>query len=298
MDIRRLIRVKSHERALFLGFTDMTSATQAFFNILSTSDLAALIRDGADRSIFDCRSKLGQPGWGRRAFEGGHISGAQFLDLDHDLALPPSDAGRHPLPSLARWLSIVRRFGVENTHQVILYDDAGGAYAGRAWWMFRWLGHEAVAVLDGGLNAWQSDLDTSTHPLPEPSEFQSKPALTKLVSTTDLVSNTGRTLLDARAQARFDGEEEPIDPVAGHIPGAMCFPFPENLDANGLFKAPDLLKKRFAKLGDDPICYCGSGVTACHNILAMHIAGLPEPTLYADSWSGWITDPNREVASR
>ncbi len=123
------------------------------------------------------------------------------------------------------------------------------------------------------------------------------PALTKLISTPDLAVGTAQSLLDARAQERFDGREEPIDPVAGHIPGAMCFPFPDNLGVDGLFKSPELLKTRFANLGDEPICYCGSGVTACHNILAMHIAGLPEPTLYADSWSGWITDPTREVAT-
>jgi thiosulfate/3-mercaptopyruvate sulfurtransferase len=196
-------------------------------------------------------------------------------------------------------LAVVRRFGVQNHHQVVLYDDAGGAYAARAWWMFRWLGHSDVAVLDGGLASWTGDLERA-EPAATTSDFQAKPALTKLISTADLAkthASTDHRLLDARTQIRFDGKEEPIDPVAGHIPGAACFPFQENLGPTGSFQTAAWLKERFSDLGQDPICYCGSGVTACHNILAMHIAGLAEPTLYADSWSGWITDPARPVAT-
>lgn len=265
-------------------------------DIIDAPGLALLSQSDVPFSLFDCRSKLGEPGWGRSAFEAGHIDGAQFLDLDLDLADPPNEDGRHPLPTRERWLATVRSRGVGQTDQIVLYDDAGGAYAARAWWMFRWLGHDTVAVLDGGLAAWPHPLVTENHPAPQASNYQPDAPLTRMITTAELETLEGQhTLIDARTQTRFDGKEEPIDPIAGHIPGAVCYPFQANLSESGQFLGAGQLRDRFAGLEDDAICYCGSGVTACHNILAMHIAGLPEPRLYAPSWSGWITDGARPV---
>ena len=180
-----------------------------------------------------------------------------------------------------------------------MYDDAGGAMAARAWWMLRWAGHAEVAVLNGGLAAWTGPIESGPAQQVEPSDFQPGDPLTRLITVDELmplVEAGGHTLVDARAPGRFSGAEDPIDPVAGHIPGAVCTPFGGNLDEQGLFKPAQQLA---ARLPDDPdaIYYCGSGVTAAHNILAAHIAGLPEPILYADSWSGWIRDPDRPVAT-
>lgn len=270
----------------------MSDKKSPYMNVIQVHELARL----EHAAVFDCRAKLGVPGWGRNAFNEGHIPGAQFLDLDIDLAAPPDQRGRHPLPDLEIWLETVRRLGVRNSDQIVIYDDASGAYAARAWWMFRWIGHQAVAVLDGGLDQWQSPLETESAARPR-SEFEARASLTQLIDSDQVArSLADLNLVDARTQARFDGEEEPIDPVAGHIPGAVCLPFQGNLTADGRFLDADELKARFTDQGDNLVCYCGSGVTACHNILAMHIAGLPEPRLYADSWSGWITDANRPIA--
>ena len=264
-----------------------------YTNIITAEALQAL----SDVVIFDCRAKLGAPGWGRSAFNEAHLPGAQFLDLDEDLAAPPDHRGRHPLPDTETWLATVRKFGVKNEDQIVIYDDASGAYAARAWWMFRWLGHEAVAVLDGGIQNWGGQLDQAVS-APSRSDFHMKAPLTRLINSPEVASSLSElNLIDARAEARFNGEEEPIDPIAGHIPGATCLPFQGNLDHQGNFLPPDVLADRFDRSGQDLTCYCGSGVTACHNILAMHIAGLSEPQLYADSWSGWITDTNRPVAT-
>jgi thiosulfate/3-mercaptopyruvate sulfurtransferase len=269
-----------------------------YTNIISATDLAAVL---PQCTVLDCRAKLGDPNWGRRAYLSGHIAGAYYADLDRDLADPPNAHGRHPLPERARFEAIIRRWGVDAGTQVVTYDDAGGAYAARAWWMFRWMGHESVAVLDGGLAAWGEALKTGDEAPPGTSDFSTRDPLTRYISSDELSaqleSQQPPTLVDARTRPRWAGAEEPIDPIAGHIPGAHCYPFKENLNAQGGFKSPAELRARFNAPGSEIVCYCGSGVTAAHNILAMHIAGLAEPLLYADSWSGWITDPSRPVAT-
>ena len=187
-------------------------------------------------------------------------------------------------------------WGANDEDQLIFYDDAGGAFAARGWWLARWCGHEAAALLDGGLQAWQGEL-TGAIATPRPGNFSLRPPLTRWVSVEEIERGLDRfTLIDARAKPRFDGLEEPIDPVAGHIPGAHCRPFQDNLSANGKFHPPSLLRSRFAKLTNNPVCYCGSGVTAAHNVLAMRVAGLEEAALYPGSWSEWIKNPKRPVA--
>jgi len=273
-------------------------AAIVYTDIISAADLAAILPQSA---VLDCRAKLGDPAWGRRAYLSGHINSAQYADLDADLADPPGVHGRHPLPKPERFAATIRRWGIDAGRQVVVYDDAGGAFAARAWWMFRWLGHTSVAVLDGGLASWGQALKTGAESPPPRSDFAAQAPLTQVISSDELhTALTARhppTLVDTRARSRWAGEEEPIDPVAGHIPGAHCYPFQENLSADGCFKTATELRARFNAPGAHIVCYCGSGVTAAHNILAMHIAGLDEPALYADSWSGWITDPSRPVAT-
>lgn len=250
--------------------------------------------------VLDCRAQLGDVNWGRQAYLQGHIPGAHFADLDVDLADPPGNAGRHPLPDIARFRQWAGKMGLTAERQVVAYDDASGAYAARAWWMLRWLGHANVAVLDGGLSQWTGELQRDLPPTPTAGSYPERPCLTRMISSAELHKRLNelapKQLIDARTQPRWAGKVEPIDPIAGHIPGAVCMPFQENLKPEGGFKSADDLAARFARVAENPICYCGSGVTAAHNILAMHVAGLPEPTLYADSWSGWITDPARPVA--
>lgn len=247
--------------------------------------------------FLDCRSTLGDPDAGRRAYASGHIAGALFLSLDDDLAATPGAGGRHPLPDPESLVDRLRALGINDSDQVVVYDDAGGAYAARAWWCLRWLGHEAVAVLDGGLQAWPAPLTTEVT-RPAAGNFSQRPSLTRSLDVATLVADRcAYQLIDARTQARFDGLEEPIDPVAGHIPGAICRPFQENLKENGTFRPASELARRFPA-GDDVVCYCGSGVTAAHNVLAMRVAGLPEPILYPGSWSEWIRDEARPIATR
>ncbi len=285
----------------------------SFTTLITAKELADHPTHGL--RILDCRGRLGDPAWGQMAFDQGHIPGAVHADMDRHLATQPNQHGRHPLPSPQAWLAQIQAWGIENQDQVVVYDDAGGSFAGRAWWMMRWLGHLNVAVLDGGLNNWSGSLTEPGGRVEaySPSQFQAATPLTKLSSAEDVLTlsttlmnaanSATEYLIDARALARFAGDEEPIDPVAGHIPGAVCLPFSDNLDDQGFFKAPDDLARRFLALGlershKDPAVtiYCGSGVTAIHNILAMRIAGFGEAALYADSWSGWIVDANRPVA--
>ena len=267
-----------------------------YTNLISAADLSAIAQDCV---ILDCRSQLGDPEWGRGQYEQGHIQGALYVHLDSDLADPPSAHGRHPLPDPTVFADRVGAWGIGNNTQVVCYDDAGGAYAARAWWMLRWLGHAKVAILNGGLQTWSEPLEAGEAPTPRPVHFTQQAALTKLISADELqaqLSNpSGGVLVDARARSRWSGEAEPIDPVAGHIPGAHCYPFHDNLRDDGLFRSATELRTRFNTSGAPVICYCGSGVTATHNLLAMHVAGLPEGTLFADSWSGWITDSSRPV---
>jgi thiosulfate/3-mercaptopyruvate sulfurtransferase len=250
---------------------------------------------GFSGKFIDCRTRLGDPDWGLKAYQDGHIAGAAYLSLDHDLAAPPGAGGRHPLPDPARLVRRLEALGINDGDQVVVYDDAGGAFAARAWWCLRWLGHEAVALLDGGLDAWPAPLQKQSAS-EAPGNFSRRPPLTRVVDASAIADHSERyRLLDARAEARFRGEEEPIDPVAGHIPGAVCVPFQGNLGPDGRFRSAAELRARFPER-DDVVCYCGSGVTAAHNVLAMRHAGLPEPALYPGSWSEWIRDPARPVA--
>lgn len=248
----------------------------------------------------DCRAQLGDLEYGRRAYAAGHVPGAVHADLDQDFASAPGPNGRHPLPDPQTLAATLRTWGINDHDQIVAYDDAGGAFAARAWWCLRWLGHAAVAVLDGGLAAWPEPL---TKAVPEfaPGDFSIRPSLTRSMDADAVLQliqqeapdSNPTALLDARTLARFNAEQEPIDAIAGHIPGARCFPFQDNLNADGTFKSPAELAQRFAQLPDDSVCYCGSGVTAAHNVLAMVTAGHPEPILYPGSWSEWITDPSR-----
>jgi thiosulfate/3-mercaptopyruvate sulfurtransferase len=215
------------------------------------------------------------------------------LSLDEDLAEPPGDKGRHPLPDPDRLAARLRGLGISDNDQVAVYDDAGGAFAARAWWCLRWLGHEAVAVLDGGLKAWSAPL-TDNLVSPDPGDFSIRPTLTRTIGVQELASSLADySLIDARSQPRFDGREEPIDSIAGHIPGAQCRPFQANLNKDGKFVDPQTLAARFPANVEAVVCYCGSGVTAAHNILAMRVAGLQEPMLYPGSWSEWIRSEDR-----
>jgi len=272
--------------------------------LIGAGELAAALGSAAEGvghriRILDCRARLDDPGFGPRAYAEGHLPGAVYASIDLDFASPPGDGGRHPLPRAEDLAARLRAWGVDDDDQVVTYDDAGGAFAARAWWCIRWLGHAAVAVLDGGLKAWTGPL-TREVPQPAPGGFSVRRSLTRTIEAVDIVRTIGTKdgaadldLIDARARPRFEGREEPIDPVAGHIPGAVCLPFQENLGPDGRFRAPAELAERFAGHGAATICYCGSGVTAAHNILAMRVAGLPEPVLYPGSWSEWIRDPAR-----
>ena len=260
--------------------------------------------------VLDCRFALEDPDYGRRSYAEGHIAGSYFADLEQDLSgtVVRGVTGRHPLPEPESLLERLRDCGISNDSEVVLYDDGPGAFAARAWWLLAWLGkRDGVYLLDGGLKAWHAaGLPLSLDPAPhEPGHLQGKPDPTLVVSADQLQARLGQpelTLLDARAQPRFRGEAEPIDPVAGHIPGAQCAPFTDNLCADGTFLPAEVLRERLAaKLGDRPastlVCYCGSGVTACHNLFALCLAGYPLVPLYAGSWSEWITDPQRPVAT-
>ena len=267
-----------------------------YTNLISAAQLQA---DLPTITVLDCRSQLGDPQWGPAQYREQHISGALYAHLDTDLADPPDHRGRHPLPERQRFIACVENWGITPQTQVVCYDDAGGAYAARAWWMLRWLGHKAVAVLDGGMGSWQGPWASGPQPNVTPTRYESGTPLTRQIDVATLLAQLDSAqapyLLDARARVRWAGIQEPIDAVAGHIPGAHCHPFQDNLDPQGHFLDAATLRAQLPAVDQPVVCYCGSGVTAAHNILAMHIAGLPEPQLYADSWSGWITDPQRPV---
>ncbi|MCY1394558.1 putative thiosulfate sulfurtransferase SseB [compost metagenome] len=260
--------------------------------------------------ILDCRFALEDKDYGKRSYALGHIEGAHFADLEHDLSgkVVKGVTGRHPLPHPGVLIEHLQHWGINADSTIVLYDDGPGAFAARAWWLLAWLGkRKSVYLLNGGLKAWHAaGLPLSLDPAPtEVGHFSGKPDPSLLISAQHLHERLGDpalTLLDARALPRFRGEVEPIDPVAGHIPGAQCAAFTENVDADGRFLPAEQLKQRFAaKLGDRSpnavVAYCGSGVTACHNLFAMCLAGYPLAPLYAGSWSEWITNPQREVAT-
>lgn len=246
-----------------------------------------------DVRIVDTRWYLDDEAQGRREYGLGHIRGAVFLDLDSDLS-GEEGPGRHPLPDRELFANTLSTAGIGSAHHVIVYDHGPGAIAARMWWMLRWAGHSEVSVLDGGFAAWQgAGLATSSStPGYTNAEFTLGEQLTRTIDRSALRSRLGEVqIFDARAGDRYRGETEPVDPVAGHIPTALSAPTTGNLGPDGRFKSPDALAARFIGLGAERsasiISSCGSGVTACHNILALHIAGFPEPTLYPGSWSDW-----------
>ena len=260
--------------------------------------------------ILDCRFALEDPDYGLRSYAEGHIEGAQFADLERDLSGPVTKGvtGRHPLPDPDELIERLRGWGINNDSDVVLYDDGPGAFASRAWWLLAWLGkRDGVFVLDGGLKAWHAagfplNLDSVKVPRGHFDGAPDNQLLIKAQALQKRLNDPALTLIDARALPRFRGEVEPIDPVAGHIPGAQCAAFGENLDSSGRFLPVEQLKQRFAeKLGDrspdELVAYCGSGVTACHNLFALALAGYPLGKLYAGSWSEWINDPQRGVAT-
>lgn len=260
--------------------------------------------------ILDCRSSLDDLDYGQRSYAEGHIEGSSYADLLNDLSGPITKGatGRHPLPDPQVLIERLRFWGVNNDSEIVLYDDGPGAYAARAWWLLAWLGkRDGVYILDGGLKAWHAaglplSLDPPGH---RQGSFQGTPDESLVLSAADVQARLGApemTLIDARAPARFRGEVEPIDPIAGHIPGAQCAAFTDNLGPDGRFLPAEQLKQRFAQTlkgrsPDQLVAYCGSGVTACHNLFALCLAGYPLGRLYAGSWSEWINDPAREVAT-
>lgn len=316
-----------------------------YTTVISAAELAPHVGD-ARWVILDCRHDLLDPDAGRAAYDSGHIAGAQFANIDTDLSGAKTGAdgvfrGRHPLPERADLVATLRGWGVGDDSQVVAYDAHGGMFAARLWWLLRWLGHRAVAVLDGGLPAWQAagqplvtaadedgagaasaSASASAPAAAARGSFTERPALTRTVSLDDVVANltahgaAARVVIDARAADRYRGENETIDPVGGHIPGARNRFFKDNLGADGRFKDAAQLQAEWAPLlagvagmaglaganavpqpAQQAIMQCGSGVTACHNLLALEVAGLPGAALYPGSWSEWCADPARPVAT-
>jgi thiosulfate/3-mercaptopyruvate sulfurtransferase len=272
--------------------------------LITSADLARKI-DSPDCVVVDCRFELTAPAKGYEKYLAGHIPGARYAHLDHDLssARTPS-SGRHPLPDPDDFAACLGRLGVDADNYVVAYDDAGGAIAARLWWLLRWLGHHETAVLDGGIAAWLKSggrLETGNPPWPKRAYQAGAPREGWVVDTAMLEAELagGAVLLDARSRERYQGVNEPIDPIAGHIPGAVNLPFGELLNSERGFLPHARLREVFAARGateQNVIAMCGSGVTACHLLLAMEVAGLRPGKLYAGSWSEWIRDPGRPVA--
>jgi thiosulfate/3-mercaptopyruvate sulfurtransferase len=286
-----------------------------YTTLIEAPELAARIGD-TDWAVLDCRFELGRPESGASVYAQGHIPNAIYAHLDRDLSSPvTSTSGRHPLPLAEAFVATLGRWGIDENVQVAACDQSNGAYASRLWWLLRWVGHSRVAVLNGGFAAWQhAGLPVSKQPgVRQPRRFTPNRARTGVVSTVELekllaagqLASGERTLIDARSADRFAGQNETIDPVAGHVPGASNHPFAHNLDAQGRFLPPHVLRSKWLETlrGQAPataIAMCGSGVTACHNLLALEVAGLTGAQLYAGSWSEWIraaarpTEPPRQ----
>ncbi|PIF25375.1 thiosulfate/3-mercaptopyruvate sulfurtransferase [Acidovorax sp. 56] len=294
-----------------------------YTTLITPTELQALQASGQPLMVFDCSFELMQPSAGAQAFAQAHIPGAVYADLDKHLSAKhgapgahgtlvaqeadqPASGGRHPLPSRERFATWLSSVGFANGMQAVVYDRNGANYCGRLWWMLKWAGHDAVAVLDGGLQAWQAEGGAVTSD-DEPSHFQShfvlKEPLRRLVTATEVLQNLqqpGQTVVDARGAPRYRGEVEPLDPVAGHIPGALNRPFGDNLGPDGRFKPAAVLRAEFETLlaGRAPgsvVHQCGSGVSAVPNVLAMEVAGLGKTSLFAGSWSEWCSDSTRPV---
>ena len=268
--------------------------------------------DDADWAIIDCRFELARPAWGAAAFAAGHIPNAQYADLDGDLSGPAGvRTGRHPLPSSAELAATFGRLGIDGAVQVVAYDQGSGVFAARLWWLLRWLGHEAAAVLNGGWAAWErAGLPVSAAAVPRAARhFSARPDERRLVTGTQIADWVAQgafergdlQLIDARAADRFAGENETLDAIGGHVPGARNHPFGGNLAADGRFLGARELRQRWHRTLAGPsaagaIAMCGSGVTACQNLLALEVAGLRGARLYAGSWSEWIRDPAHAIA--
>lgn len=273
--------------------------------LVSPERLIAALAAGAAPLVIDCSFDLADVAAGERAYAQGHLPGAIYGHLDRDLSTTKTGRnGRHPLPSRADWAATLARLGVTPARAVVVYDAQGGMYAARAWWMLLWAGHRDVRVLDGGLQAWKAAggaLESGVvTPVAAASSYPLGDSLVASVDADTLQKSLGRlTVLDARAGERFRGEVEPLDRRAGHIPGARSRFFKDNLDAAGRFKPAAELRAAFEAFGAAPaqvVHQCGSGVTACHNLLAMEAAGLPGSVLYPGSWSEWSSDPARPIA--
>jgi thiosulfate/3-mercaptopyruvate sulfurtransferase len=278
----------------------------AYRTLVDTATLAKNLRE-SDWRIFDVRHDLANPELGREQYAEGHIPGARFVSLDTELSGEKTGTnGRHPLPDPADFMATLGEWGLTPGQQIVVYDSSGGTYAGRLWWMMRWMGHYSVALLDGGFPKWEKEGRPITAEVPHfsPTTYKGAPRVMH-VDAGFIEKNLGKsevTVIDARASGRFAGIGETIDPVGGHIPGALNRPFAENLAKDGTFKPAQTLAKEFAELlgNRSPkqiVHQCGSGVSACHNILAMEIAGLAGSRLYPGSWSEWCADPDRPVAT-
>ena len=272
-----------------------------------TAEELTAVLDNPNLVIFDCRFNLSDTEAGRKAYREGHLPGSHYAHLDEDLSgeIMPGITGRHPLPEKEQFAKKLRSWGLNNGDQVIIYDQSHGGIAARLWWMLQWLGHQEAAVLEGGWQRWMELQLPISQVIPAPSDgdFAIRSSEWQVVSASELeekIANQVTRLVDARAAARYQGKDEPIDPVAGHIEGAISRPFLENLSEQGIFKSEKQLSSEWDQLLSDQniseiICYCGSGVTACHNLLAMHKAGHPPGILYPGSWSEWIHDPKRPM---
>jgi thiosulfate/3-mercaptopyruvate sulfurtransferase len=275
--------------------------------LISAAELAAHL-DDPGYVIVDVRHDLANPDtWGEREYAAGHIPGAHFAHLDRDLSAPKTGRnGRHPLPTPEAAAAVFGRLGIDASKQVVVYDQGQGMFAARLWWMLHWLGHDAAAVLDGGFAQWKAENRPVTTDVPaaRAAVFEAQRVL-PTVSATGVAASLPRhtlVLMDARAAERFRGDSEPLDPVAGHIPGALNRPYTRNVKSDGTFRPARELRGEFdamlhGRSVDDVVHYCGSGVTSCHNVLAMAVAGYPLTRIYPGSWSEWVSDRSRPVAT-
>jgi thiosulfate/3-mercaptopyruvate sulfurtransferase len=282
--------------------------TMAYTTLISTVDLASHLTD-PDCAIFDCRFSLADAERGRRDYSQAHIPGAAYAHLNEDLSglIVRGKTGRHPLPAVDVMAQRLSNWGIDDRTQVIAYDDTGGSMAARVWWLLRWLGHDAVAVLDGGWQQWLKENREVTSEIVarSPRLFTPRPRPEMVMTSEEvaaIMNDRSFKLFDSRTTERYRGETEPFDPIAGHIPGAISAPYAENLAPDLLFRSTGDLRQRFdALLGDTPAdqtaFYCGSGINAAHNVLALKHVGLGDARLYAGSWSEWITDPTRPIAT-
>ena len=279
----------------------------SYKTIISAKDLLTNINN-KEFVVFDCRCDIKDSKFGIQSYTEGHIENAIFVDIDMDLASEKTQSsGRHPLPEPNILSEKLSQWGLSNSKQAVVYDDVGGAFAGRMWWILKWLGHKNVAVLDGGLNAW---LKIGGKLVTKNTLFEKETFVPEVNNSMQVFINDiedaqykmNKLIIDARSKERYLGIKDPIDPIAGHIPGAISHPLGQNLTKEGVFKSPEELKHLYLKIlsdinGSNVISMCGSGVTACHNILAMEIAGIYGVKLYVGSWSEWITKPDRPIVT-